>query len=136
MKILFVLFYFMILCFYKSICVIKIYGLNRNICIFLRIIGSPVWSSTSGPVNTCADLDWIRGLAAHLWYLTHPLSSLPDALHQFELAWRGTGPAGPYSSGPSPDYADTPVIGQQIPILESDSELSQYSEMWLPARTS
>ena len=65
-----------------------------------------------GAVNTCSELDWVRSLAAHLWYLTHPLSSIPDALHEFELAWRGTGPSGHYATGPGPEYAGSPVLGQ------------------------
>ena len=80
--------------------------------LYSLIAGCPVWSASSGPVNTCQDLDWPRSLACHLWYLTHPLASIPDALHQFEVAWRGCGPSGPYCSGPGPDYAETPDIGQ------------------------
>ena len=53
----------------------------------------------------------MRGLAAHLWYLTHPLSSIPDALHEFELAWRGTGPSGPYATPPGPEWAGPGELG-------------------------
>ena len=66
--------------------------------------GCPVWRASGGPVNTCSELDWVRSLAAHLWYLTHPLASVPDALHQFEVAWRGAGPEGSYCSAPAPEY--------------------------------
>ena len=70
-------------------------------------------------MNTCSALDWPRALACHLWYLTHPLSSVGDALHQFELAWRGTGPHGPYCSAPAPAYlGEQGVIGQ--PALATD----------------
>ena len=65
-----------------------------------------------GAVNTCSELDWVRSLAAHLWYLTHPLSSIADALHEFELGWRGSGPSGHYATGPGPEYAGSPVLGQ------------------------
>ena len=68
--------------------------------------------ATVGAVNTCSELDWVRSLAAHLWYLTHPLSSIPDAIHEYELAWRGTGPSGHYAKGPGPKYAESPVLGQ------------------------
>ena len=82
------------------------------------IAGCPVWGSSSGPVNTCSQLDWPRSLAAQLWYLTHPLASIPDALHQFELSWRGTGPHGPYCSGPAPDYSGVRVLGSQPATLD------------------
>jgi nuclear pore complex protein Nup98-Nup96 len=72
----------------------------------------PVWSSTRGPVNTCSSLDWVRALACHLWYLTHPLASTADALHQFEIAWRGVGADGPYCTAPAPSYLGQGVLGQ------------------------
>jgi len=80
--------------------------------LYSLIAGVPVWPATVGAVNTCSELDWVRSLAAHLWYLTHPLSSIADALHEFELAWRGTGPSGHYATGPGPEYAGSPVLGQ------------------------
>ena len=78
---------------------------------YFHVAGVPVWRATGGAVNTCASLDWVRGLAAHLWYLTHPLSSIPDALHEFELAWRGTGPSGPYATPPGPEWAGPGELG-------------------------
>ena len=74
-----------------------------------------MWSSTSGPVNTCSGLDWPRALASHLWYLTHPISSVADAVHEFELAWRGNGPQGPYCKAPAPSYLGENRIMGQIP---------------------
>ena len=68
-------------------------------------------------MSTCSDLDWPRALASHLWYLTHPLSSVGDALHEFELAWRGTGPHGLYCSA-SANLGAQGVIGQ--PALATD----------------
>jgi len=83
--------------------------------LFSLVADTPVWSSTSGPINTCEDQNWPQAFANHLWYLTHPLSSIGDALHQFELAWKGTGPHGPYCCPPAPNYlADKTVIGQQL----------------------
>ena len=64
-----------------------------------------MWVSSGGPVNTCSQLDWPRALAAHLWYLTHPLASVADVLHQFELGWRGSGPHGPYCAAPTPEHS-------------------------------
>jgi len=92
---------------------------QERIKLLSLVADSPVWVSTTGPVNTCSDLDWPRALASHLWYLTHPLSSVGDALHEFELAWRGTGPHGPYCSAPAPAYlGEQGVIGQ--PALATD----------------
>ena len=84
----------------------------KTLFLTSHISGCPVWRGSSGAVNTCAQLEWVRGLAAHLWYLTHPLASLPDALHQFELAWRGKSDAGFYCAGPGPEYDACPELGQ------------------------
>ena len=70
-------------------------------------------------MNTCSELDWPRALASHLWYITHPLSSVWDALHDFELAWRGTGPHAPYCSAPAPAYLEEQVVIGQ-PALATD----------------
>ena len=93
---------------------------QERLKLFSLISGCPVWSSSSGPVNTCEGLDWPRSVASQLWYLTHPLASIPDAVHQFELAWRGTGPHGPYCTGPAPDYCSPAgtVLGSQPTSLD------------------
>ena len=93
---------------------------QERLKLFSLIAGCPVWGSSSGPVNTCSQLDWPRSLAGQLWYLTHPLASIPDALHEYELAWKGTGPHGPYCTGPAPEYCQSAgtVLGSQPASLD------------------
>ena len=83
-----------------------------------------MWLSTNGAVNTYKSLDWKRAFAAHLWYLTHPLSSVSDALYHFEKAFLGTSAHGVYAAAPKPCYLeeDKPVV---IAGVEPDSCLPQ-----------
>jgi len=74
---------------------------EERVALFSLVAGSPVWEGTKGRVNSCKGLEWKRALASHLWYLTHPLSSVGDALHQFRLAWEGSAE---YCQPPRPDY--------------------------------
>ena len=49
----------------------------------------PEWRSSDGAsrnVNVCADLDWKRALAAHLWFLASPVASVADAFVAYEVA--------------------------------------------------
>ena len=74
---------------------------EERVALFSLVAGSPVWEGTKGRVNSCQGLEWKRALASHLWYMTHPLSSVGDALHQFRLAWEGSSE---YCQPPRPDY--------------------------------
>jgi nuclear pore complex protein Nup98-Nup96 len=78
-----------------------------RMALYSLVAGRPVWEGTGPPINTCSGLDWRRALAAHLWYLTHPLASVGDALHQFAEAWGGEGPYGQYCAPPRPAHSGT-----------------------------
>ena len=75
-----------------------------RLALYSLVAGCPVWPASGDQVNTCQGLDWRRALAAHLWYLSHPLASVGDALHQFSEAWEGEGAQGRYCSAPRPEY--------------------------------
>ena len=80
---------------------------QERVALYSLVAGCPVWSgSGASPVNTCSGLEWRRALAQHLWYLSHPLASVGDALHQFAAAWRGEGEHGAYCSAPRPEYCE------------------------------
>ena len=72
-----------------------------RLALYSLVAGTPVWNNSSGPVNTCHLLHWKRSLACHLWYLTHPLASVADALHHFDKAWVGDNPHACTASSPS-----------------------------------
>ena len=89
--------------------VLRLYGL---------VSGMPEWRSSDGArdVNVCADLDWKRALAAHLWFLASPVASVADAFVAYEAAagvsGSGTGDddgdenlvVSPYASSPRPEH--------------------------------
>jgi len=69
------------------------------------VAGQPVHQGWNANVNTCSRLDWQTSLANHLWFLTHPLSSVSDTLRAFDAAWQGEHA---YSSLPHPKYLEDP----------------------------
>ena len=83
---------------------LRLYGL---------VSGMPEWRSSDGArdVNVCADLDWKRAFAAHLWFLASPVASVADAFVAYEAA-AGVSAAGgedddggsPYASSPRPEH--------------------------------
>ena len=87
--------------------VLRLYGL---------VSGMPEWRSSDGvrDVNVCADLDWKRAFAAHLWFLASPVASVADAFVAYEAA-AGVSTAGednagdggggsPYALSPRPEH--------------------------------
>lgn len=38
-----------------------------RLALYSLVAGQPVHAASTGPVNTCAKLDWQRSLALHLW---------------------------------------------------------------------
>jgi len=79
-----------------------------RMAMYSLVAGCPVWVGTASTINTCDGLDWRRSLASHLWYLTHPLASVGDALYQFSRAWKGESEHGQYCSAPSPAHWEGP----------------------------
>jgi len=78
--------------------------INKDrINLYSVVAGQPVHQGTDDIVNTCNKLDWQRSLAHHLWYLTHPISSISDTLAAYDAAWTGDMP---YSARPEPSYSE------------------------------
>lgn len=47
-----------------------------------------VWQSSDSAVNVCAQLDWKRCVAVHLWFMLPPTASVADALAKYEAAFQ------------------------------------------------
>lgn len=47
-----------------------------------------MWQSTDSLVNVCAELDWKRCVAVHLWFMLPPTASVADALARYEAAFQ------------------------------------------------
>ena len=65
--------------------------INQNVLrLYGLVSGMPEWRSSDGggarDVNVCADLDWKRAFAAHLWFLASPVASVADAFVAYEVA--------------------------------------------------
>lgn len=48
--------------------------------LYALLAGTLVWKSSDQFINTCADLDWKRCLAVHLWYLQRDSLQLKNNL--------------------------------------------------------
>ncbi|XP_061106548.1 nuclear pore complex protein Nup98-Nup96 isoform X2 [Conger conger] len=79
---------------------------EERLRIFTLLAGKPVWQSSDSCVNVCAELDWQRCLAVHLWYLLPPTASVADALAAYQAAFQGTSEGQKYACAPLPPYLD------------------------------
>ena len=59
---------------------------EHRLRVFALLAGIPLWESSCGQINTCAEMDWIKALAHHLWYIISPVGSVTDALLEYEIA--------------------------------------------------
>ncbi|CAF97362.1 unnamed protein product, partial [Tetraodon nigroviridis] len=66
---------------------------EERLRIFALLAGKPVWHSSGSEVNVCAELDWKRCLAVHLWFMLPPTASVADALTRYEAAFKTLQPA-------------------------------------------
>lgn len=76
----------------------------ERIRVYALLAGLMVWP-TSDPnetINCCADLDWKRALALHLWYYCPPTGSISDAVATYEAAFESDQPLRPYARPPYP----------------------------------
>ncbi|KAL3234096.1 hypothetical protein MRX96_022841 [Rhipicephalus microplus] len=67
--------------------------------VYALLAGLMVWP-TSDPdetINCCADLDWKRALALHLWYYCAPTCNISDAVAAYEAAFESDQPLRPYA---------------------------------------
>lgn len=61
----------------------------ERIRLLSLVAGRPVQQGTNETVNTCAERDWERSLAAHLWYAHSPGGQHLGHPGQLEAAWQG-----------------------------------------------
>ncbi|ETN61956.1 nuclear pore complex protein nup98 [Anopheles darlingi] len=59
----------------------------RRLQVFMAIAGIPVMSSFHGAINLFENVDWLKALAMHLWYLAAPTASITDALLGYEQSY-------------------------------------------------
>ncbi|XP_053680653.1 nuclear pore complex protein Nup98-Nup96 [Anopheles nili] len=59
----------------------------RRLQVFMAIAGVPVMSSSHGAINMFENVDWLRALALHLWYVCAPTASITDALLGYESSF-------------------------------------------------
>lgn len=77
---------------------------QERLRLYALMAGVSVWSGSdpaTTDVNVCQGLDWKRAFAAHLWYLTSPVSSIGDAFAAYEQAFQGDEA---YAVAPEPEY--------------------------------
>ncbi|XP_069496441.1 nuclear pore complex protein Nup98-Nup96 isoform X2 [Ambystoma mexicanum] len=75
--------------------------------IFTLLSGKPVWHiSDKRSINVCAQLDWKRCLAVHLWYMLPPTASVAKALSIYEEAFQDPKEGETYACSPLPPYLE------------------------------
>uniref|UniRef100_A0A1Q3F4Q0 Nuclear pore complex protein Nup98-Nup96 n=1 Tax=Culex tarsalis TaxID=7177 RepID=A0A1Q3F4Q0_CULTA len=62
----------------------------RRLKAFMLIAGIPLLSSTHGTINIFENLNWLKSLALHLWYLCSPTASITDALVAYEKSFQAS----------------------------------------------
>lgn len=72
--------------------------------IYALLAGFLIWPMSEEMLNCCADLDWKRALALHLWYHCSPTASISDAVAAYEASFGEMGPLNPYTRPPYPPY--------------------------------
>ncbi|XP_068436301.1 nuclear pore complex protein Nup98-Nup96 isoform X3 [Clinocottus analis] len=97
---------------------------EERLRIFTLLSGKPVWQSSDSVVNVCAELDWKRCVAVHLWYMLPPTASVADALARYEAAFQGSCEGGRYACAPLPAYleAEPPDMMEEEEEEEAEAE--------------
>lgn len=54
----------------------------------MLVAGLPLISSTHGTINIFENIEWLKALAVHIWYLCSPTTSITDALLMYEKAFK------------------------------------------------
>ncbi|XP_066444628.1 nuclear pore complex protein Nup98-Nup96 isoform X2 [Eleutherodactylus coqui] len=80
---------------------------EERLKVYALLSATPVWkSSDSKSINVCAQLDWKRALAVHLWYMLPPTATISQALQQYESAFQESEEDTRYAAYPLPDYLE------------------------------
>ncbi|KAH9373402.1 hypothetical protein HPB48_009447 [Haemaphysalis longicornis] len=74
----------------------------ERIRVYALLAGLMVWQTSDRTINCCADLDWKRALALHLWYHCSPTGSISDAVAAYSSAFQSDQPLPPYARPPYP----------------------------------
>lgn len=97
---------------------------QERLRVYALLAGLMVWP-TSDPneaINCCADLDWKRALALHLWYYCPPTGSISDAVSAYEAAFESDQPLRPYARPPYPPCHEDDV-GEEPYVLDPEAPL-------------
>ncbi|XP_064636233.1 nuclear pore complex protein Nup98-Nup96-like isoform X2 [Lineus longissimus] len=73
--------------------------------IYALLASCMVWDTSALTVNVCEDMDWKRALAIHLWYHCVPTSTISDAVHEYDCAFKGKRQTS-YCGPPHPPYLE------------------------------
>ncbi|XP_033620078.1 nuclear pore complex protein Nup98-Nup96 isoform X5 [Fukomys damarensis] len=94
---------------------------RERLRVYALLAGKLVWQiSQQKQINVCAQLDWKRSLAVHLWYLLPPTASISRALDKYEEAFQTTSNGEKYACPPLPSYLESSGCVVQ---KEKDSEI-------------
>ncbi|XP_058812931.1 nuclear pore complex protein Nup98-Nup96 [Topomyia yanbarensis] len=87
----------------------------RRLKVFMFVAGIPLLSSTHGTINIFEQLDWLKCLAIHLWYLCSPTASITDALLSYEKSFQSSEF---FALPPSPAYTSRIKLSSPKPIQD------------------
>lgn len=87
----------------------------RRLKAFMLIAGIPLLSSTHGTINIFEDLNWLKALALHLWYLCSPTASITDALVNYEKSFEASEF---FALPPTPSYTTRIKMTSPKPIQD------------------
>lgn len=91
--------------------------------IFTLLSGKPVWHlSDKRCINVCAQLDWKRCLAVHLWYMLPPTASVAAALKMYEEAFQDPLEGEKYACSPLPPYLEDSGVSMEEEFVEEERE--------------
>lgn len=88
---------------------------EKRLRALMIVAGLPIFESNQGVINIFDDMDWIKALAYHLWYLTSPTSSITDALFAYEQTLEATKIE---EISPKPIYAEKYEAKTEKPIKD------------------
>ncbi|XP_038105897.1 nuclear pore complex protein Nup98-Nup96 [Culex quinquefasciatus] len=87
----------------------------RRLKAFMLIAGIPLLSSTHGTINIFENLNWLKSLALHLWYLCSPTASITDALVAYEKSFEASEF---FALPPTPSYTSRVKLTSPKPIQD------------------
>ncbi|KAM4796247.1 LOW QUALITY PROTEIN: nuclear pore complex protein Nup98-Nup96-like [Rhinophrynus dorsalis] len=89
--------------------------------VYSLLSGTSVWHSSDKSINVCAQLDWKRTLAVHLWYMLPPTASIAQALQMYETAFQEAEEGEPYACCPLPPYLEDSGIAMDEDSMAAPS---------------